>query len=489
MECEYQVCRFGDKSEVILLIAKYHRETMSRWVGKVVGVGAWYGLFKKPVYNLGGPAAETKSCIVIGGGVIGVCTAYSLAAKGFEVTVIEKESSVSPPTSASFGNAGCLRPSSREAVVSASAMSQLGGSMFYFSPRVLIDIDFIAWGLEFLYRCVTIKDVENTIGTCVDYSIQQMDKVLKKENICDQSFGMTRKDGALVLLASDKDDKDVEVQGKLLDRKQVLELEPVLAGNKAFNSGILHGDDRFASCPQFTKILANICKNKYNVRFMENVQAVELNKSAERVTGVRCKRGDDNFVVSGDAFVVCCGAESPELLKSAGYSTFPVFPMQGYTLRYPHSKPGATKRVIIDSATHLFMTPFKERTQFTSIARFVPTTEIKVGVLKEYDEEEQKIIAHIKECAKAAFPDLVDYENETPVVWAGSRPQTPDDLPIVSSTNTQNLFVNTGHSSRGWVMSMGTAHLVSALVAGERLGPEQQNMCQQLSLSRFALYN
>ncbi|MGB6054244.1 MAG: FAD-dependent oxidoreductase, partial [Burkholderiaceae bacterium] len=49
-------------------------------------------------------AQVQKQVVVIGGGVVGICTAYFLAAAGHEVAVIERHASVAE--GASFGHAG-----------------------------------------------------------------------------------------------------------------------------------------------------------------------------------------------------------------------------------------------------------------------------------------------------------------------------------------------------------------------------------------------
>jgi D-amino-acid dehydrogenase len=60
--------------------------------------------------------------------------------------------------------------------------------------------------------------------------------------------------------------------------------------------------------------------------------------------------------------------------------------------------------------------------------------------------------------------------------WTGFRPVTPDDVPVIGRlTPYQNLFVNTGHGSKGWTLSCGSSSLLAKIVAGETLGNFEPN--------------
>jgi D-amino-acid dehydrogenase len=57
-----------------------------------------------------GELTGPKTVIVVGGGVLGITSAYYLAEKGFQVTVLEKNSSVADWGTASHQNGGLLCP-------------------------------------------------------------------------------------------------------------------------------------------------------------------------------------------------------------------------------------------------------------------------------------------------------------------------------------------------------------------------------------------
>ena len=65
---------------------------------------------------------------------------------------------------------------------------------------------------------------------------------------------------------------------------------------------------------------------------------------------------------------------------------------------------------------------------------------------------------------RALFPQLslghgVEY-------WAGLRPATPGNVPLIGACRLPNLFVNTGHGTLGWTLACGSGRLLADLVTG-----------------------
>jgi len=93
----------------------------------------------------------SKRILIIGGGVIGLCTAYYAALRGHSVTVVERGKA--EHGGCSFGNAGMIVPS-HFVPLAAPGMVKLGlkwmwnpRSPFYVKPR--LNLDLLSWGLKF----------------------------------------------------------------------------------------------------------------------------------------------------------------------------------------------------------------------------------------------------------------------------------------------------------------------------------------------------
>ena len=67
---------------------------------------------------------------------------------------------------------------------------------------------------------------------------------------------------------------------------------------------------------------------------------------------------------------------------------------------------------------------------------------------------------------RALFPALgalTNVEN-----WAGLRPATPSNVPVIGRTRFPNVYLNTGHGTLGWTLACGSAALIADLISGRR---------------------
>ena len=113
----------------------------------------------------------SKKVLIVGGGIIGICSAYFLKKDGFDVTIVDKSGM---NTGASYINAGYLSPGHIIPLASPGVISQGlkwmfdSSSPFYIQPR--LNISFIKWLLAFNRSC-TEKNVENSVRPIIDLSV------------------------------------------------------------------------------------------------------------------------------------------------------------------------------------------------------------------------------------------------------------------------------------------------------------------------------
>ena len=72
--------------------------------------------------------------------------------------------------------------------------------------------------------------------------------------------------------------------------------------------------------------------------------------------------------------------------------------------------------------------------------------------------------AFMKRVAQELYPRGIAYDRAE--MWAGLRPMTPDNLPVLGRRHLSNLWLNTGHGHIGWTMSHGSARIIADLIAG-----------------------
>ncbi len=148
------------------------------------------------------------------------------------------------------------------------------------------------------------------------------------------------------------------------------------------------------------------------------------------------------------------GCASPMLARRIG-DDLPIYPIKGYSLTIPvgnhRAPPGLAA---IDEKNLVAITSFGDRVRVTATAEFAG-----------YDRSHKPAdFAFMKSVTEELYPDGADYDRAE--MWAGLRPMTPDNLPIIGRKRHRNLYYNTGHGHIGWTMSHGSARLIADVIAG-----------------------
>ena len=237
---------------------------------------------------------------------------------------------------------------------------------------------------------------------------------------------------------------------KVLSRDQVIALEPALAHARDQIAGaILCPTDETGDCAKFTRALAaRIVERRGSIVTGATVRA--LTTDGDTVTQALTDRG----TFSGDVYVLALGAESPILARSLGFR-LPIYPIKGYSLTIPI---GASKSppsiACLDEHNLVAISRFGDRLRVTATAEFAG-----------YDASHKPSdFAFMKRVTQELFPDGAEYDRAE--MWAGLRPMTPTNLPLIGRRRLKNLILNCGHGHIGWTMSHGSARIAADLIAG-----------------------
>ena len=176
-----------------------------------------------------------KSVIVIGGGIIGLCSAYYLQKEGHQITVVDQSNL---DTGASYVNAGFLSPGHIIPISAPGVMKQglkwmfNASSPLYIKPR--LDLDFLKWTWAFNKSC-NAKHVQKSAPVIRDISVlsqELYDDIKKSENF---TFHYDRK-GLLMLCQTEKMfeeelkmatlAQDLELEVSIVNEVAIKELEP-----------------------------------------------------------------------------------------------------------------------------------------------------------------------------------------------------------------------------------------------------------------------
>lgn len=413
---------------------------------------------------------------ILGGGVIGVSTAWNLLQSGHRITLIDRQSDVAMETS--FANAGMLSfgyasPWAAPGIprkALAWMMQEL--SPIHIQPSEC-NMATLSWLRRMWHQCTPTAYDHNkrTLLTLAEYSRHAFIELRKKRHLAfDQ-----RQSGTIELFRDQKkmDDcgadfkalYDLGIKAELLDRNAVLEYEPGLkASRDKFVGGLRFPNDSTGDCHAFTHALIRECLT-LGLHLITDTQVNGLEVQGQEVGAITTDKG----VIEADAVVVAMGSYSPQLLAPLGIQ-LPVYPVKGYSMTLPLLDEAlAPSSTVMDETYKVAITRFEQR--------------IRVGGTAEiagFNLDRPEARRHITEfVVNDLFPGAGDIEHAE--FWAGLRPMTPDSLPVIGKTPFHNLYLNTGHGTLGWTLSQATARLVADII-NER--PPEIDL-PNLTLERF----
>jgi D-amino-acid dehydrogenase len=418
--------------------------------------------------------------LVLGGGVVGVTTAYQLAREGAKVTLIDRQPDVAMETS--FANAGLISPGYSAPWAAPGIPFKAIKWLFQQHAPLSVRLDGtwfqLQWLAKMLGNCTPDRYAENKarMVTLAEYSRDQL-RVLRSDIDLPyegRSLGTLQVFRTESQLQSAQRDiavlEDAGVPYELLSREALAQAEPALGHAQARLAGGLRlPGDETGDCHRFTRELARHAR-ALGVKFMLGQAVRQWLTVRCQVTGVvlQAADGGPGDALRADRIVLAAGSYSRELLKPLGID-LPVYPVKGYSLTVP----------LVDEARAPVSTVLDE-TYKVAITRF--ERRIRVGGTAElagFDKTlRAKRLATLAYVLNDLFPGG-DLQQAQP--WTGLRPMTPDGTPLVCATPQPKLFLNTGHGTLGWTMACGTARVLTDLMMGRRPAVESRG----LSLSRF----
>ena len=398
--------------------------------------------------------------LVLGGGVVGVTTAYFCARAGHEVELVDRQPASGMETS--FANAGQVSPGYSAPWagpgVPLKALRWLAMRHRPFVVRTMFDGRLAWWLAQMLANCneAAYHRNKSRMVRLAEYSRDVL-RTLRADT------GITydhREGGTLQLFRSQKeldhvgDDTAVletfGVPYELLDPAGCVRAEPALARvrDKFVGALRLPGDET-GDAHQFTQRLAALAEG-LGVRTRFGVTIDRLEAEGGAVTGVATGVGR----LTADAYVVALGSYSPALLRPLGLR-LPVYPVKGYSLTLPVSVPDAAPvSTVMDERYKVAITRLGGRIRVGGTAELA-------GFSARLRAPRRATLAH---SVGDLFPDGGDASQAT--FWTGLRPMTPDGTPVVGATGYPNLYTNTGHGTLGWTMACGSARVLADLIGG-----------------------
>ena len=400
-----------------------------------------------------------KDIVIIGGGIVGLCSAYYLNKQGHQVTVIDKGDITS---GASFVNAGYITPSHIIPLASPGMIAQgikmmfNSASPFYMKPR--LDMDFLKWSWYF-HKSSTKAKVEKAIPVIKDINLisRELFADIKKSGDLGD-FHLERK-GLLMLYkteASYLHEKEVADRASFLglevselNKEELQTMEPKVLIDA---EGAIHYEcDGHTTPTEFMPKLLDYLKRKgVNVKTQEEV--IDISTSESKITSVLTNKSS----YKPNEVVVAAGTWSGELSKKLNLK-LSLQGGKGYRINVARET-GITIPAILMEAK-MAVTPMKGFTRFAGTMEFSGNNDI---VRKER-------VQAIVNGAESFYPELEIKSEEIAGAKTGLRPVSPDGLPYIGkSKSIDNLTIATGHAMMGWSLGPATGKLVSEIIDGTK---------------------
>lgn len=399
-----------------------------------------------------------KKCIIIGGGVIGLCTAYYLQKEGHQVTVIDQSSM---NNGASYVNAGFISPS-HIIPLSAPGVVKKGiewmfdpSSPFYVKPRM--DADFLRWAWAFNKSCTEkhVKDSMQVISNIAVFSHELYQDISKE---ADFNFHFEKK-GLLMLCKTEKMlEEEIEVaelaskvdlETKVLDKEALKLLEPNLKVDAI--GATFYKCDAHSTPHEFMSDLKKHLVKK-GVEILSNQEVIDIDIKDNKIQAVKSSKG----LIKGDEFVLAAGSWTALVAKKLGMR---LLLQAGKGYRINVAREIGIKYPAILAEAKVAVTPMN------GFTRFAGTMEIN----KINDDVNPIRVKAIAKAATDYYPEVGIQSEEMKNAASGLRPLSPDGLPYIGRTkNCSNLTIATGHAMMGWTMATGTGKLVSEIISSKK---------------------
>lgn len=409
---------------------------------------------------------------VIGAGIVGVTTAYELAAQGHEVSVFERRASVAAQTS--FANAGVVAPGYvtpwaapgmpwkvLKHLLSRHAPVRFGGWNAWGQ---------LPWMWRWLLACRKSVYLPNRKAMQGLARISR-DRILELTHALNLDYEQA--DGYMVLLRTERELKaskgslallaELGVAHQVVDGARARELEPALNPGAKLHAAIHLPQDGVGNCRQFAHLLkAEAQRLGARFRFDTPVNAIAPGAPA----ALQLVGGE---VVEVEALVVCAGVESAQLLAPLGLK-LPLAPVWGYSVTAPINHvdgqlPAAPRAALMDERYKVAISRLGQRVRVAGSA--------ELG-----GHADQQCLATLRTLYKVLdewFPGSAVMRDAQH--WKGARPMLPDGPPLLGETGAQGIWMNLGHGSSGWALSCGSARVLAERMAGRDPG---------IDLSRFS---
>lgn len=403
-----------------------------------------------------------KPVVVVGGGVIGLCCAFSLHRRGIPVTVLDAGPA---ERAASHVNAGWVVPSLAEPVpapglIATSLRWMLrSDSPLYIRPR--LDPAFLRWTVRF-WRACNVRDYRAGLEATAAFGARALElyDALREAGVRYEEH----RDGIVFAYRTSEalrhDYAELEPIRRfgfelspLLDGDAVRDLEPALS--ESVVGGFWLPRERSLRPDTLVRGLVDYLTEQ-GVPVHSNTPVSGIETTGKRATAIFA----NGERIPAEAVIVAAGAWTPRLLRPLRVN-MPIEAGKGYSIDLAPSPalPRPVGRPLYLHETRVAVTPLD------GMIRLSGTMELS-GLNHHVRPERVAAIARSAGWALRGWPRETPTSGPNVRVWTGPRPMTPDGLPVVGwLPGYRNLAVASGHAMLGVTLATATGEAVAEMMA------------------------
>jgi D-amino-acid dehydrogenase len=398
-----------------------------------------------------------KDVLIIGGGAIGLCSAYYLSRRGASVTVVDKDAM---GNGCSLHNAGFVTPSHFVPLAAPGVFAQAlrwmfdRKSPFHVKPR--FDLELLSWAWRFRKACDE-RVAQRAMPVLRDLLVESSHLFEELARLDGMSFDWTKK-GLALLYRTEKGKRSCEhdlklshelgIDAKSVGQYELHELDPQTQF-RALGGVYFSGDGHLLPSSLVENLTDHL--ERSSVQLLPRCTVTGFEKSAGKIAGIQTDRGQ----LYADEFVLASSVWSSLLLRDLGIK-LPLQAGKGYsiTVKNPAVKPTIP---YILSERRVAITPFADSLRFAGTMEFAGI-DLALNPLR---------IEAILDAIPLYFENVERPDPSNAELWSGLRPVTPDGLPYIGRFRQfPNLIAATGHAMLGISLATVTGKLVTEIVEG-----------------------
>lgn len=400
--------------------------------------------------------------VVLGAGLLGVASAWFLARDGHEVTVIDRQPG--PALETSFANGGQISTSHAEPWANPATplkiLKWLGREDSPLLWRLRADAAQWIWGLRFLRECTPERTRAN-IRAILALALDSRARVKALRHELGLEYDCLER-GILHYYTDEQEFARAIPQAEFMQQfgcersvksaAECLAIEPALKDSTLpIVGGTYTADDESGDARRFTLALAGHCR-QHGVTFRHGCAVAGIEAAGGRFNAVRLVNDER---IAAEACVVALGSYTPGLLRPLGMR-LPIYPAKGYSITIALSPDAPAPSVsLTDDGAKIVYSRLGQRLRVAGTAEF---TGLDTSI-------NPARIAPLIRRVRQIFPRLA-FRDDAIEPWAGLRPATPGNVPLIGPTPIGGLYVNSGHGTLGWTMAVGSGRLLADLVSG-----------------------